>query len=416
MSAQVTRRRPFDENGNLIVVMGVIMILVFLSAAVVARTIAGQHASRQGQDFSGALANADAGVSDALFRIDQLGAVKAASFCVGNSASCTVASVPGAPSVQYTARRVDDNTYEVLSKGLVNGQPHAVEAIVSRTYSYPYAIFAKTSLTFNGNTGNYDPTTGIGPVETVDANGNPVLTPAPDVATNGQVTCHGSPSPAHQQDYYKGGGTNCANGYLQAGNYNPLDPLRGPCPPPPPENNPPTPCVPVGVLACPATGGVLPPTLQSGAYLCTQNDAVGGTISFPSNFTYGGGSNNGGVIELYLISTDGSNMNISIANDTVNSGGDPTQLKVYMAGAGSILEGNGAHAGDFTGIMYAPSANATINACNANWRGAVIVNTWTCNGGPHLSIQYDDRIQTIVSDAWQVTDYTEIPSGEVTLP
>ena len=59
--------------------------------------------------------------------------------------------------------------------------------------------------------------TGTGPVETVDASGNVVLTPAADVASNGQITCHGSDSPAHQQDYFNGGGTSCNNGYLLPG-------------------------------------------------------------------------------------------------------------------------------------------------------------------------------------------------------
>ena len=87
-------------------------------------------------------------------------------------------------------------------------------------------------LDFNGNTGNYDPSTCQGPVETVDANDNVVCIPAADVATNGQITCHGSDSPAHQQDYYKGGGTNCQNGYLVPGSYNPQNPTLT-CPAPP---------------------------------------------------------------------------------------------------------------------------------------------------------------------------------------
>src|SRR5947207_7592007 len=108
------------ERGNIIVIMGVIMVLTCLSVAVVARTASGLHSTRQGQDFSSALANADAGLSDALFRIDQLGDGVASTFCVGGNAACTVASVPGAPGVEYSARRVDDNTYNVLAKGLVN--------------------------------------------------------------------------------------------------------------------------------------------------------------------------------------------------------------------------------------------------------------------------------------------------------
>lgn len=402
-----------DERGNMVVAVGVIMVLGLLSAAVVARTLAGLKSTRQGQDFSAALANADAGLSDALFRIDQLGNAPASTFCVGSNGACTLTTVPAAPGMQYTARRVDDNTYTVLSKGMVNGQPHAIEATVSRTYTYPYVIFGRSAVTFNGNTGNYDPVSGAGPIETVDANNNVVLSPAPDVATDGQVTCNGSSSPAHHQNYYKGGGTSCANGYLVSGTYNPQDPAPS-CPAAP--NVPPTPCVPSGVLPCPAVGGTLPASLLPGAYKCTEANAAGGTISFPSTFAVGSGSANNGVVELFVMSTNGTNLNVSFAGDDVNLNGDPTKLRVYLAGAGSVLEGNGAHAGSFTGIMYAPSADATGNACKANWRGSLVINTFTCNGGPHLQVQYDNRIQTIVSSGWSVSNYTEIPSSQVSLP
>src|SRR5688572_2225056 len=88
-----------DEGGNMIVVMAVIMVLMFLSLAVVARTVSGLRSTRQAQDFSSALAAADAGVADALFRIDQQGLNPAATFCVGSNTACTLSAVPSAPGV-----------------------------------------------------------------------------------------------------------------------------------------------------------------------------------------------------------------------------------------------------------------------------------------------------------------------------
>jgi Tfp pilus assembly protein PilX len=99
---QNEQHRARSEHGNMVVAVSVMMVLAMLSAAVVARTLAGLRSTRQGQDFSAALANADAGVSDALFRIDQLGSAAASAFCVGPDPACTVSSVPGAPDVQYT--------------------------------------------------------------------------------------------------------------------------------------------------------------------------------------------------------------------------------------------------------------------------------------------------------------------------
>ena len=43
-------------------------------------------------------------------------------------------------------------------------------------------------------------------------------------------------------------------------------------------------------------------------------------------------------------------------------------------------------------------------------------NVFTCNGGPHLQVHYDSRIQSITQSTWTVTNYTEIPSSNVTLP
>jgi hypothetical protein len=405
-------RRKRDERGNIIGVMAVIMLMTFLSIAVVARTVSGIHSTRQGQDFSAALANADAGVSDALFRIDQLGNAPAATFCVGNNAACTVASVPGAPGLEYTARRVDDNTYTVMAKGLVNGQPHAIQATVGRSYLYPFAIFARTSLAFNGNSGDYNPSNGVGPVETVDPSGNVVMQPIADVASNGQITCHGADSPAHHQDYFDGGGTSCDNGYLLPGTYNPLNPALT-CPVP--ANVPTTPCLPASHNACPAVNGVLPAALTPGVYYCSQADLTGGTLSFPSTFTIGAGLVNDGAVEIYIIPTDNTNITVSISDAAVNLNGDPTKLRVYLKG-GTVDPGNGAHSGDFTGILYAPNATEANPSCKANWRGALVVNAFTCNGGPHLQVHYDSRIQTLTQSSWTVTNYTEIPSSQVTLP
>jgi hypothetical protein len=412
----------------MIIAVAVIMILAMLSAAVVARTLAGQKSTRQGQDFSGALANADAGVADALFRMDQTGITPAATFCVGPNVACTVTSIPGAPTVQYTARRVDDNTYTVMSKGIVNGQPHAIQATISRAYQFPYAIFAKTGLSFNGNSGNYNDDTCSGPVQTVDATGNPVCFPYADVASNGQVTCNGSPSPARQQDYYQGGGVaGCINAYLEKGTYSPQNPVIG-CPAPP--NVPTTPCLPTtpAPLPCPAVNGVLPLTLLPGNYLCTQNDLATKTLSFQPGFTVGAGSNNNGQVAIFVIPTDASNITVSIANTCgwqnpngpcttgINFNGDPTKLAVYLAG-GKLDPGNGMPgSGNFTGIMWAPNAAEANPSCNATWRGGVVVNTFTCNGGPHLDVKYDSRMLTLVQTTWTVTNYTEIPSNQVTLP
>jgi hypothetical protein len=161
--------------------------------------------------------------------------------------------------------------------------------------------------------------------------------------------------------------------------------------------------------------GVLPSVLTPGAYYCSQNDLTGGSLSFPSTTTVGPGLANNGVVEIFIIPTDNTSITLSIADATVNLNGDPTKLRVYLAG-GKVDPGNGAHSGDFTGILWAPSAAEVNPSCKANWRGALVVNVFTCNGGPHLQVHYDSRLQTLKQSSWTVTNYTEIPSDQVTLP
>jgi hypothetical protein len=45
-----------------------------------------------------------------------------------------------------------------------------------------------------------------------------------------------------------------------------------------------------------------------------------------------------------------------------------------------------------------------------------VFNTFTCNGGPHLSVHYDTRMLSLTQSSWLVSNYTEIASNLVTLP
>jgi hypothetical protein len=48
--------------------------------------------------------------------------------------------------------------------------------------------------------------------------------------------------------------------------------------------------------------------------------------------------------------------------------------------------------------------------------GALVIGTYTCNGGPNLTVNYDSRLQTLTSQNWAVKNYTEIPSNQFFLP
>jgi hypothetical protein len=393
-------RRDDDRGSAMIIAITVVLITTTLSLGLLARALNGLSTSRHTQDFSGALASADAGLSDALFRVDQRGTGLAANFCVGTG--CPVTSVTGSPGVVYKATAVDNNTYLVKAKGLVNGVPHGIEATLRRDLAFPFAIFGSSSLTFNGNSDDQ--------IYTVDADGHQIAQPPADAGSNGTITCNGgSQHPANHHIVYPGGSTNCSFPINATGVYQPHDPV--PSCPAPTNTTPATPCVPSPNNGCPV-GGLFPPIVNPGVYYCTS------TVTMPSTVTVGSGTTNGGVVEIYVIPSSGTaDFNFDGSNGSdVNVGGDPTKFRVYMAGAGNVNPGNGGNAGKFTGIMYAPSSNMTSNGCKVEWRGALVFNNATCNGGPHLSVKYDVRVTSLVQANWSVHNYHEIPSNQVVVP
>jgi type II secretory pathway pseudopilin PulG len=384
-----------DEQGSIIVAVSVIMILTLLSLAVLARSITAIASVRQNQDFSASLAQADAALSDALFRIDQFGSSNTTSFCVGNDPKCNPTSLPAAPSGAYKAVRVDGNDYTVTALGTVNNRLHAIQATVLRTSLFPFALFGNGNVTFNGN--------GSGTIQATLPNGTPDPNRLADVGSNNTITCNGGGSEGDQQVSYIHSTSGCPTPIAAAGTYLPKDPVAAASCPSPNTNVPPIPCVPPSAFPCPSGNtfsGVL-----AGTFSCT------GTVTFSSSATI---SVNGS-FQLYIIPSSGT-ADLAFAGTDINTGGDPTKFQVYLAGAGTVDMGNGAHAATITGTIWAPNANMTTNGCKMALTGALVIGTFTCNGGPNLSINFDSRIQALVGKNWTVTNYTEIPSSQFSLP
>ncbi len=89
---------------------------------------------------------------------------------------------------------------------------------------------------------------------------------------------------------------------------------------------------------------------------------------------------------------------------------------MYAGGAGEIEPGNGAGAAKYTGIMYAPNYDLKSDGCKADWRGSLVVDEFTCNGGPHMELRYDTRVVGLVDSNWTVKYFKEIPASKVALP
>jgi type II secretory pathway pseudopilin PulG len=388
-----TRR---DERGSLIVVMGVIMILFMLSGIVMARTLASMASVRQDQDFSAALSQADAALSDAMFRIDQFATNDITSFCVGDAAKCFPTTVPGAPVAKYRAIKVNSDTMAVMALGTVNRRLHAIQATVSRSPRYPFAVFGTGDVTFNGN--------GSGTIQATLPDGSLDPNRFADSGSNSTVTCHSGGQEGDQQVSYKNSWNGCPTPTPGVGTYLPKDPVVASVCPFPNTNAPPVPCLPAtGVSACPV-GGVFAAAI-TGIYYCTGDV----TFSSAAPITVIGS------VQVFVIPTSGT-ANVGFASTTINDGGDPRNFVVHIAGAGTIDMGNGAHNATITGVIDAPSAQITTNGCKMDLTGALVIGTFTCNGGPNLIVHYDSRLQSLTSQDWTVRNYSEIPSGQFSLP
>jgi hypothetical protein len=360
-----------DERGSIIIAMGVLMVLTLLATAVLARTLSTLTNVRRTQDFSAALASADGGLAEALFKLDQ---VQGVSFDNLSSPGTL-----GAGQYTYKATRLDDLTWTIKAKGIVNGVPHAIQATVVREVTYPYAIFTQQKYDVNGNNSSniysYNSTTGL------QHTGNAL------VGSNHGIELNGGGTAGDGQHYYTPDGAcvGCANGVQKKGPRPVLDPVA-----------------PTTYQACP-TGGTFSGTINGGAgltYLCNTNVTFSGTVNVL----------NGPVI-VYV----GPSYTIDMTGATINCGTDPeckstpaSDFRILKAGTGDITVRNLMVAG----IIYAPSADIPdIPGGKVDVHGSITVNAMRVNGGPNFHVAYDDDLGSVVTQDWKVQDWTEIPSG-----
>jgi hypothetical protein len=374
MLIRAISRARRDERGNLILAMGVMMILVFLSIAMLARSLASLKNVRRTQDFSAALASADGGMSEALFKIDQ---VQSTDF-TGTGTLST------GSTFSYTAHKVDINTWTVTAKGTVNGVSHAVKSTVKRSVRYPYAIFAEQDLRLNGN-GNFN-VQSYNSVTGATNTGNAV------VASNHGITLNGggAGTGGDMQLYYTPNGscTGCWNPKQVVGPYVPT-PVAAP----------------TSFQACP-TGGVFSGTVNGQAglpYKCTSpgvtNVSFSGTVSITN-----------GPLVIYV----GTGVSVSMADATINRGAG-THGKDFIlekVGSDTFDVGTGSHAVSVNGIIDAPGVDVTVDGGNMHVDGSIIVNSFRINGNPNFTMNYDDSISTITTTNWSVYDWQEIPSSQ----
>ena len=453
--------RRYDDRGNIIVAITVIMVLFSLCSVAAVRTVGNEQVvSNRQNNFTG-IASADAGIADALFRLDQgtSGTGTGTYFCSNSSdAHCTISSVAGAPGVTYVARQIDSADWTIQAEGMINGVYGAIQEKAVRTSRYHFALFGNTGLDFSGhNTAGFGTYSGNQP----ESASNPNTSGPVAVGSNGNIDCHGGlPSNVTAVYYSKGGA-------VSGGCSSSANPSLYKVPAPQaPASGSYQGCPNSGQLGSNFTGGA---SLAPGTYLCTQPITISGTLSIggafsngenpsdtsnssdtdacdPTGFNY---DTDGDIACVYVIldlGTYGPATNaitISTGNtDTCPPPGttvagssscanidpnltpppgtgnpplpDAEQLQILTNSNGGVGNSNG-HGFYFGGILYAPQAQLTANGCKSTFYGAAVINTLFCHGSPNFSVYYDSDLGSLYG-SWATTGFTQIPPSTVSWP
>jgi hypothetical protein len=344
--------------------MVVMLVLANLTTAVLARSLVSLGQVRRGQDFVAALATADGGLADALFRIDQAAASAPATF----SGSGTV----GNGTFTYVANRLDSDRYLVKAKGVIGSSAHAIEATVSRQQRFPYALFSNQGITLNGN--------GALNIYSFDTPGG-AHTGQARIGSNRAIVINSGKGGGDYQDFYSTGScSGCPNGTQQSGQYE-LEDVSLPV-------GATQQCAPLGSFSGVING------LGGVPIVCNQDVTFSGSVS---------------VINPPAIIYVTANHTLGMADSTLNAGGSAGDLQIYKAGSGAVNFGNGSHAANGTAVLYAPESEITVNG-GASWIGSITVNSVRVNGAPNFTLGYDQRLSSILTQNWRVTHWHEVPS------
>ena len=427
-SLRLGRPKPRAEDGSLIMAVIIIMIVMALVTAVATEVIGNGWNVAARQSNAQAVSLANAGISDALYRLDQ-GASSAAgytsstgtysTFCVG-ATGCAATQLPVAPTTSYKAipnSSASPTSWTIDSKATSGVGSAAVTEVITRTSLYPDALFTQQTLTLNGTSnmtwGTYssnpnvpDPSQNLG------------------IGSDGTLSCHGNMASNVYPKYYQANGSTTGT---QCGASTTTDYQY------------PTPSAPSGASACPnngqfGSGASTPwPSLgsvnQTTTILCTTPVTISGQLTIL------------GSVNLYVILTPaapaGQTQAIgwttgSYINDPydycLNVQGKPvgyctaqyglpvsTNFQVFTNSSLDVGDTSG-HGFYFAGIIDAPQAGMTENGCKGVFYGAIILANFTCNGGSSGFTLYYDEALTQLYGPWVISGYREIPPGTFTVP
>lgn len=439
-----------NEDGNLIISLLIILVVVSLGAAMGTLVAGNQENVVSRQDIEAAVAQANTGIADALYRIDQDN--ETATFCVGppvsgstcNFVSSSVPAAASAGSVSYKAiaessvNYIDPSTQEsktrvtqwkIQSIGTVAGRSAAIQETASSSQEYRYAIFGRQEVELRGNSAEGFTGYTEGPASTSSDSPNPNPDYQVYVGSDGTLKCASQQQPSNVTFEYYSGGTNsgCNNSTQYTTRLNPTIPSP-----------------PADAQACP-NGGLLGSnlgygTLTAGSYVCNQPVTINGNLQVQgqvalyillSGTSYWGTS----TIALDVCASNSSGANCTGNNSTswandmydyctanTNASGCPdnnlpsaSNFVVYSDSNGGVGDSHG-QGFYFGGIIDAPSASLVGAGCKSTFYGALIINTYQCRGaaGGHLQVNFDETLATMFTSTTD-SAYQQLPPADVNL-
>lgn len=160
--ARLASRRPEGDSGSVVLALLASLMVGSLVLVITATAIGGQKVVRFDRDFSAVIAAADAGVQDALHRLntgrDPISPMPAAASgqpnCVAplpTSQKCITGTV-GEATYQWYAVKVAGREWDVFSSGERNGRVRSVVARLLENREFFASAFADTQINFAGGT------------------------------------------------------------------------------------------------------------------------------------------------------------------------------------------------------------------------------------------------------------------------
>jgi hypothetical protein len=374
----VDRRTRDDAGSTLVIAVTVMFVLSSLALAGLARTLSAMASVRTGQDYAAALAVADAGLNDALYRLDA---------GMPDEAGWTSNGTSGPGTYHYRTTRISPEEYLVESRGDIGRTRHGLRASVVRGPSF--ALFADDRLDIGGGAGTLGLSASsfnaVGGADTNQVN----------VGSNTSITVGPGADAGDAQHTYgdRQACSGCTNWVRHDRRY-PLPPVVAP----------------TGTTqACPLTGtftGAVDG--QHGTpFVCRRDVVLTGTVTVL----------NGPFVLYVLPDVDGSGVShdhsLDLTTALVNPLGRATNAQLYKAGSAPLrVDLNSTPTQlTFSGLLYAPQSELTIQGSKW-WTGSLIVRRVKVNGTPVVTFGFDLDLERLGHD-WTVGKYAEIPSSQV---